>query len=152
MQLVSLFYRFRGDVGFDGECLFNYSYDGEWKRFTLFSRYHGTLDGEEYFTVECTAPDTETVDLEARRRAFETHVRRWPILRGQLDYRGGLVTPRAYPVFRAGEEPLMKESRHRLEATGLALSGRQGRFEYKSSGDVAKGSRELAERMNMGRG
>ena len=151
MQLVSLFYRFRGDTGFDGECLFNYSFGGDWKRLTLFSHYHGTVDGDDYFTVECTARDTEVVDLEARRRAFEAHIAGWPVLRGRLDYRGGAVTPRAYPVFRVGEEHLVKESRRQLEATGITLAGRQGRFEYLSSADVASRSRAVAEHMS-GRG
>ena len=148
MQLASLFYRFRGAPGFDGGVLYNYSRDGAWKRLTLFSSHYGTLDGDHWFTVECTAPESERVDLEERRRAFESHVARWPVLRGALDYQDGCVTPRAYPVYRASQEPALARARRQLEAaTGVTLTGRQGRFDYLSSSDVAARSEQVAERM-----
>jgi hypothetical protein len=100
----------------------------------VFSHYHGTVDGDDYFTVECTARDTEVVNLEARRIAFEAHIA------GGRCCEVGWTTaavchPARLPVFRVGEEHLIKESRQRLEATGLTLGGRQGRFEYLSSAE-----------------
>jgi protoporphyrinogen oxidase len=146
MQLASLFYRLHGDPGFDGAVLYNYSRDGAWKRVTLFSSHYGTMDGDHWFTVECTAPESERVDLDQRRRAFEAHVARWPVLRGALSYQGGCVTPRAYPVYRASQESALARARQQLEAaTGVTLTGRQGRFDYLGSSDVAARSRQVAE-------
>jgi protoporphyrinogen oxidase len=145
MTLVSLFYRFTGAVGFDGHCLYNYAPDGAWKRAVVFSNYYGTHEGEHYFTVECTIPGDAPVDLEATRRAFEAHIAGWPVFRGRLSWQGGVATPRAYPVLRAGEEEAIRASRQLLGQTGILLAGRQGRFAYTSSAGVSAEARHLVE-------
>lgn len=145
MTLVSLFYRFFGTLGFDGHCLYNYAPHGAWKRAVIFSNYYGTHEGDHYFTVECTVPQDATVDLEAMHRAFEEHIAGWPIFRGRLVRQGGEVTPRAYPVLRAGEEERIRASRQLLGQTGILLAGRQGRFAYISSAGASTEARQLVE-------
>lgn len=145
MTLASLFYRFRGDLGFDGHCLYNYAPNGTWKRAVVFSNYYGTVAGEHYFTVECTVPEGCTPDAERLRRDFEDHVSGWPIFGGRLSFQGSVATPRAYPVLRAGEEEAIRASRRLLESTRILLAGRQGRFAYASSAGVSEEARRLVE-------
>ena len=144
MTLVSLFYRLDGEPGFDTHCLYNFSLTGPWKRLTLFSSYYGPSSGGHYFTVECTVQPGSEASVDELARQFEAHVRGMPVLHGRLRLVGSVQTPNAYPVYRRGAGALLARCRTMLEAAGVELVGRQGRFDYLSSKDVAIQSRDQA--------
>jgi protoporphyrinogen oxidase len=145
MKLISLFYRFRGKAGFEGQVLFNYSEGGLWKRVTRFSEYYGRHDGDEYFVVEVTARDSWDVTVEEAREDFEHHVRSLGLYSGDLAYQGHTVTDNAYPLFHVDEIQRLNEAKQRIRALGIYLVGRQGNFEYISSWLTALKSKALAE-------
>lgn len=140
--LLSLFYR--GRIRPDACFLYNFSRRGRWKRITVFSRFYGPADGADWFTVEVTAPDTSPAALEALRADFEAHAREIGLTDGEPVLAGQHVTERAYPVFRIGDPEKVQAERERLEAHGISLSGRQGRFEYVSSALAAERARQVA--------
>ena len=140
--MLSLFYR--GGVRPDAAFLYNFSRRGRWKRITVFSRFYGPADGADWFTVEVTAPDTSPAALAELRADFEAHARDAGLTEGVPALVGQHVTERAYPVFRVGDPERVQAERRRLEAHGIGLSGRQGRFEYLSSAAAADGARRLA--------
>jgi len=145
MKLISLFYRFQGSAGFDGQVLFNYSDGGLWKRLTRFSEYYGRHDGDEYFTVEVTARDLEEMTVERAREDFEQHSRSLGLFSGQLAYQGYVVTDNAYPLFHLDEVRRLNQAKENIRALGIHLAGRQGNFEYISSWLATRKSKALAE-------
>jgi protoporphyrinogen oxidase len=142
-DLVSLFYVCEGEPGFDSHCLYNFSLQGTWKRLTLFSRYHGPSRGRHYFTVECTVMSEGPATVSELAADFESHAVRHGAFRPGLRLVGHRRVPRAYPLYRNGATTRLHASRLLLEANGLTLAGRQGRFDYASSFDVARRSAEL---------
>lgn len=144
MSLVSLFYRLDGDPGFSAGCLYNFTGSGLWKRITLFSNYYGLIAGEHYFAVECTVHGNDAARIEEQRRAFEQHIPATPLFRGDLKFQGGLLTPNAYPYYRRGDHERLQTTKRAVEAAGLHLAGRQGRFDYLTSHEAVAGSRGLA--------
>jgi protoporphyrinogen oxidase len=147
MKLVSLFYRFHGNAGFEGQVLFNYSQEGWWKRVTRFSEYYGRHDGDEYFVVEVTARDPWDVTVDGLREDFERHVRTLGLFSGRLAYQGHTVTENAYPLFRVDEIRRLEEAKERIQSLGIDIVGRQGNFEYLSSWLTALKAKALAERV-----
>lgn len=140
--MLSLFYR--GRLRPDACFLYNFSRRGRWKRITVFSRFYGPADGADWFTVEVTAPDTSPAALAELRADFEAHAHEVRLTDGEPTLAGQHVTERAYPIFRIGDPERVQAERRRLEAHGISLSGRQGRFEYVSSATAAAGARRLA--------
>ncbi len=140
--MLSLFYR--GRVRPDAPFLYNFSRRGRWKRITVFSRFYGPADGADWFTVEVTARDTSPGALAELRADFEAHAREVGLTDGAPTLVGQHVTERAYPIFRVGDPARVEAERRRLEAHGISLSGRQGRFEYVSSAAAAARARQLA--------
>jgi protoporphyrinogen oxidase len=145
MKLISLFYRFRGNAGFDGHVLFNYSEGGLWKRVTRFSEYYGRHAGDEYFGVEVTAREPWDITVESAREDFEHHARSLGLFDGQLAYQGHAVTDNAYPLFHVDEIKRLNETKQRIRALGIHLVGRQGNFEYISSWLTTLKAKALAE-------
>ncbi|MEP7217836.1 MAG: FAD-dependent oxidoreductase [Bacteroidota bacterium] len=144
MTLNSLFYRFRGEPGYDSAFLYNFTHDGDWKRITNFSHYYGPSRGDSYFSVESTLRAGEPRTLEEERDSFERHISRFPILRGVLDYQGGRTTPNAYPFFRRGDTERIGTARARLTEFGLELVGRQGTFTYSTAHQTAENAVAVA--------
>jgi protoporphyrinogen oxidase len=152
VDLVSLFYRFRGNPGFDSTVLFNYTSAARWKRLTVFSRYYGKAgNGDEYLSVECISAGPAPGDVAWLRRDFEDHVAALGLFRGDFTFQGSEVTHNAYPVFRASEMAKIARAKAEIEALGIALIGRQGAFEFLSSSQAAAGGRSFARTL-LGKG
>ena len=148
IQLISLCYRFRGDLGFsNATMLYNFTYDALWKRLSLFSPIYGTVDGDDYFVVECTRRLDDPNGEEEMRRSFEDHVATLPVLNGSLDYRRALVTNNAYPYFRKEDLAGTENAKGILAEFGIAVTGRQGGFRYMTAHKTALAARELAQRL-----
>lgn len=145
MKLISLFYRFRGEAGHDGGVLFNFTYDGNWKRVVALSRFYGPDRGDDYFVVEVTAREADTEAVAAADRAFREHAQRHGLYRGALELVGAHVTDHAYPIYLRQHAATVRESRSRLERWGIDLIGRQGRFDYLSSEAAAASARAFAQ-------
>src|SRR5262249_60776396 len=72
MSLLSLFYRSR--VRIPGNVIYNFTRDGRWKRFTVFSRLYGpSVPDEDYFTVEVTGIGMMTPHVDELAADFEQH-------------------------------------------------------------------------------
>lgn len=113
-----------------GNVLYNFHSSGKWKRATIYSRIYPTPESErDFFSVETTITPEEQIDPEkafaAIAEQFETHG-----LAKDLRYEGHHVTKAAYPLYRQGCLEDRAAAIARLEALGIILVGRQGRFEY----------------------
>jgi protoporphyrinogen oxidase len=146
MKLVTLFYRHHGDwTGYPPSTyLYNFSHSGRWKRVIDFSTIYG---GNRWLSVEITRPGDELVDAENERQDFETTARKLGLFPGALDYQDFCITPNAYPVFDRDGQAALERDRARIEALGIDIVGRQGRFEYISSAQAAEDSRAVVEAM-----
>jgi hypothetical protein len=147
MRLFSLFYRFRGDCGHGATVLYNFTYEGRWKRATMFSKYYGEYQGDQYFSVEGTVPPGEDGDLLPFQTDFETHVTRLGLYRGQLLYQGGLMTGHAYPLYRKANTARAAALKDAIRRMGIDIAGRQGELDYISSADAAGNAEEVATRV-----
>jgi hypothetical protein len=151
-RLISLCYRFRGDLGFERACmLYNFTYEGDWKRLTLYSAQYGLLDGEHYFVVECTQRPDDPRTPDYHRQSFERHIARLPVLNGELKFQGSLVTDDAYPFFRRDDLARAEEARQVVTDYGIAIAGRQGSFNYMTAHATAVAAKELAQRIHHAR-
>lgn len=145
MRMISLCYRFAGDTGIGkGNMLFNFTSGGDWKRINFFSPYYGTVDGEHYFVVECTARRNDPRDADYMRHSFESHIAGSSVLNGELKFQGAVVTENAYPFFRRDDFGYIESARRVLTDFGILTTGRQGRFVYADSNSVAVQSRDMA--------
>jgi protoporphyrinogen oxidase len=147
MQLFTLFYSTRGALPVKFNVIHNFMERGAWKRITNFSRYYGRRDGMEYFSVEGTLGEGVEKDqaLLAARQDFEAFCQRSEVFPKEVCFLGGAVTPNAYPVLDAASIACSQEMLARIEGFGLFPIGRQGEFDYISSGDVAVKARKAAD-------
>jgi len=139
VDLYSLFFELAGEPAFPHNVLHNFTDTGRWKRLTVFSRYYGPLDGKHYLAVEGTARQhaSEETTLRDGTADFEDWMRRHGLLPGELRYLGGVVTRRAYPVYRRSAARGVEQLKDDLRRRGLLLAGRQGSFDYVTSSDAA---------------
>lgn len=144
-DLISLFYR--GKFVNQAAAFFNFTYSGKWKRITVFSKFYGMEEGQDYFTVEVTAQDTSPEAVEEARRDFEQHARKFNLLEGEPEFVGSEITPRAYPIYRRGQMPAIEREKAALRNFGIDLVGRQGNFEYVISDVVAQRAQTLVNKM-----
>lgn len=145
LRLVSLCYRFRGELGFAGTGMFyNFTPEGRWKRITLFSSLYGRVEGEEYFTVECTLPIEDMTTPEELRSDFERHAAQLSIFDGELRYQGMILTPHAYPVLTAEELEQNRIATASLTDFGIVTAGRQGSYRHATSHTIATDALRLA--------
>ena len=145
MKLVSLFYRFRGIRGHEAAVICNLTKDGRWKRAVSFGDFYGGPAGDDYFTVEVTTRTAGAAQVAELDADFRRHAQALGFYRGALTLAGSHVTEHAYPVYRVHEVELLRDARRRLEAWGIDLLGRQGRFDYITSSVVAANARTMAE-------
>ncbi len=135
--LISLFYR--GEISPQSSILFNFSFEGAWKRVTVFSRFYGPAEnGDDYFTVEITSDDFTLENIERLRLEFEKESLRHNICEKAPRFLNYYLTRHAYPVFRRGGTPGVEREKQRIVDFGIELLGRQGNFEYQISDWVAK--------------
>ena len=147
VTLLSLMYRYDGPSGHDAAVAYNFSRGGPWKRITDFSYIYGEQEGA--FAAELPLPNVRPadVDVDALRRDFEAHLAEVGLYRGGVRLVGHVITPSAYPIYRAQSLDLLDADKRRLADWGLILAGRQGEFEYLSSSQVATNVARLAERI-----
>jgi protoporphyrinogen oxidase len=146
INLVSLFFRFRGSLGFSGSHLSNFTHKARWKRVVMFSQLYGTADGEHYFTVEITMREHEQPQPEELAAEFIEHVRSLGIFDGEFDFQGWTLTENAYPFLRAGDHQRIERGRALVERLGIECVGRQGTFRYLNSSKVASEAQRTANR------
>jgi protoporphyrinogen oxidase len=148
LALRSLFFRAPFFGGWT--LLYNHTCSGEWKRLVR----HAPLEGEggtARFTAEITVRDAGSEDPEAAWADTLDHLRRHGVFDGPVERVGTVLTPDAYPLFRAGGEAAVDGEVRRLEKLGIATLGRQGRHDYLVSSEAFGSARRLARRM-IGRG
>jgi hypothetical protein len=127
LSLLTLYVAYEGDPGFDAEVLYNFSDEGSWKRLTVHSRIYGEAGGRHYLSVE--AP-LAAGPAEAEFAAFLAFMRQRGLMTGPAELVGHDVTGRAYPIYARGSMAASEALMARVEATGVELLGRQGRFDY----------------------
>ncbi len=136
VTLISLFYSFRGDLGFDRSVLYNFSFEGAWKRLTLFSAFYGRVEGRDYFTVEVIASQVghsvERADADFRRTVAKA-----AILAGDLSLEGSRTVPHAYPLYSRGAAARAADALAELKDFGVESFGRQGGFDYQPTARVS---------------
>lgn len=143
MSLVSLFFRFTGDIMGTWNYLYNFTQHSQWKRVTLYSRLYGMHNGEHYLSVEGTSRGDPQGLVAWHRSDFEKHISTLGILRGQLQYEGGTVSAHAYPVYRRGNSQNVRAAKAALRQWGIEYVGRQGSFDYLTSAQVARNAASL---------
>ncbi len=129
VTLVSLFFSFEGDRGFIAPVMFNFSYDGAWKRITMHSDFYGLRKGRQFFCVEVISSDTSS-SVEAAEKDFREHVQANGLFKGELKLEGGHVLQNAYPVYINNASQRAKDAMEQLAEFGIESIGRQGRFDY----------------------
>ncbi|MEL6692325.1 MAG: FAD-dependent oxidoreductase [Pseudomonadota bacterium] len=130
LQLYSLYFKFKGELGFEGPILYNFQNEGLWKRLTLHSQYYGEVDDWSYFSIETTVHLGDNKDVQACEDDFRTSIRNVDILKGTLELVGHRQTDFAYPLYEHDVTARRQSIIQRLEALGIESAGRQGRFEY----------------------
>ncbi|MEM5515591.1 FAD-dependent oxidoreductase [Henriciella sp. AS95] len=132
--LHSLYCRFRGERGFQSLILYNFHERGRWKRLTMHSDYYGKDGDWEYFSVEVTADD----DTETAENLFDdlrTTTQAFGLFQGTLELAGSQYTDFAYPLYDHSSAKRRDALIKNIEAAGLELAGRQGRFQYLPTSD-----------------
>jgi protoporphyrinogen oxidase len=129
VTLISLFFSFAGERKFPQSILYNFSYDGAWKRLTVYSDFYGRSQGREYFAVEVNA-DHVAGSVESAENDFRRHVAANRLLQGDLRLEGSHVQANAYPVYTDNAHGRVEGMIAALRAYGIESIGRQGRFDY----------------------
>jgi len=146
VTLLSLFYRCQGEALKEVAVLYNFCTDGNWKRITNFSNIYGKAHEDTKFTVEIPVR-SKHIDLEAQRLCFEEHFAKLNLSLENLSFQGSYTTAGAYPVFRAKDISAIAVDIATIDASGVRTCGRQGRFEYLTSKQVAKSAASTAEEL-----
>lgn len=143
ITLLALYFSFAGKRGFDEEIIYNFSYDGAWKRLTMYSDFYGPAQGREYFGVEVIA--NHIGNSVARAEAdFRAHVAANGLFAGDLRLEGSQILENAYPIYRNGADETAAEAVKALKAFGIESFGRQGGFNYQPTARVSTIEAEAA--------
>jgi len=130
LDLYSLYFKFKGTLGFKGPILYNFHDEGRWKRITLHSQYYGDVDGWSYFTVETTLHKADDWDVDTCEADFLESIKSLEILDGTVELVGYRKTDFAYPLYERGVTEQRSEILKKISAFGIESAGRQGGFEY----------------------
>lgn len=145
ITLLALYFSFDGARGFDEEIIYNFSYDGAWKRLTMYSDFYGRAEGREYFGVEVIA--NHIGKSIARAEAdFRAHVTTNGLFRGDLRLEGSQSLDNAYPIYSNGADESAAEAVQALRRFGIESFGRQGGFNYQPTARVSTIEAEAALR------
>jgi len=144
-NLLTLFYRFNGDLRHNHNVLHNFTLEGSWKRITTFSKYYGKHEGDDYFAVEITVDKDVEPNISQQQQLFESHVKSLGLFAGELKLQGSLLTRNAYPVYLNDNVDEIIRAKNKLKDWGLRLAGRQGEFDYVSSSDATGNAVKLAK-------
>ena len=145
VTLLSLFFSFSGERGFDEPILYNFDHDGAWKRLTVYSDFYGRVDGREYFTVEVIAEHVRA-SVTAGEDDFREHVAANGLFRGDLRLEGSHLLAHAYPIYTEGAGDRADRSITALREWGLESFGRQGGFQYQPTARASTLEAEAALR------
>lgn len=129
LPLLSLYVAYDGELGFPSQVLYNFTPTGSWKRLTVHSRIYGQAEGREYLSVEAPLAHGP-VDAEAEFAAFLSFMREHHLLTGHAMLVGHERTDFAYPTYAHGSMAASEALIEELEAMGVEMLGRQGRFDY----------------------
>jgi len=136
LSLLTLCVIFRGERKFDGQILYNYHPEGEWKRLTMHSDVYGKVKGWEFFNVEVpviSAPANAQRSFDDFRRMTEAV----GIFDGEMRLAGSLLTDFAYPLYDEGAMERREAALARLHDFGIETVGRQGNFDYIPNASLA---------------
>jgi hypothetical protein len=145
ITLLALYFSFDGARGFDEEIIYNFSYDGAWKRLTMYSDFYGRAQGREYFGVEVIANHIGKSVAQAEAD-FRAHVAANGLFCGELRLEGSQLLDNAYPIYRNGADESAAEAVKALKAFGIESLGRQGGFNYQPTARVSTIEAEAALR------
>jgi len=145
ITLLALYFSFDGTRGFDEEIIYNFSYDGAWKRLTMYSDFYGRAQGREYFGVEVIANHIGK-SIAHGEADFRAHVAANGLFRGDLKLEGGQFLENAYPIYRNGADESAADAIKALRAFGIESFGRQGGFNYQPTARVSTIEAEAALR------
>ncbi len=129
VTLISLFFSFSGNRGFNHSILYNFSQSGSWKRLTVYSDFYGKSGDREFFAVEVNA-DQAFNSVETAEQDFRRHVLRNGLFTGDLKLEGSHIVSNAYPVYTDGADEQAANAIAALRAIGIESFGRQGGFDY----------------------
>ncbi|WP_105440736.1 NAD(P)-binding protein [Neorhizobium sp. T25_13] len=141
--LISLYFSFSGERGFQQPIVYNFSHDGAWKRLTVYSDFYGLAHGREYFAVEVVA-DRPDSPVEMAELDFRAHVSANGLFRGDLKLEGAQVLTNAYPVYSRDAARQAEEAIAALRAFGIQSYGRHGGFNYQPTARVSTLDAEAA--------
>ncbi|WP_443192910.1 NAD(P)-binding protein [Methylobacterium sp. NMS14P] len=136
VTLISLYFSFSGNRGFDCSILYNFAHDGAWKRLTMYSDFYGRVDGREYFGVEVIAAHAGNCVTTAEQD-FRAHVAKNGLFIGDLVCEGSQVVPCAYPIYTEQAHERVSRARALLRDFGIESFGRQGGFDYQPTARVS---------------
>ncbi|QGY04190.1 NAD(P)-binding protein [Methylobacterium mesophilicum SR1.6/6] len=136
VSLISLYFSFCGERGFDCSILYNFSNDGSWKRLTVYSDFYGRVNGREYFGVEVIASHAGN-SISLAEQNFRDHVSHNKLFAGNLQFEGGQFVHCAYPVYTDNAQEKAEAAGRRLRSFGVESFGRQGGFDYQPTARVS---------------
>jgi protoporphyrinogen oxidase len=145
ITLLSLFFSFSGNRGFEQSVLYNFSHEGSWKRITMYSDFYGAANGREYFTAEVILDQTDGAAGSAEDE-FRKHVHANSLFNGDLTLEGSFVLKNAYPIYSKGSGGQAAAAIRALKALGIESFGRQGGFDYQPTARVSTIEAETALR------
>lgn len=145
VTLISLFYSFDGDRGFQESILYNFSYEARWKRLTVYSDFYGKVDGRGYFAVEVVA-DLSGTSAQDAASEFRRHTAANRLFQGDLRLEGSHILKHAYPIFTKGSGESAARTIADLNGFGVESFGRQGGFRYQPTARVSTLEAEAALR------
>ena len=143
VTLISLFFSFLGERGFNQSILYNFSQFGAWKRVTVYSDFYGKSGGRDYFTAEVNA-DLVCGSIEAAEQDFRQHVSENGLFKGDLILEGSHILSNAYPVYTDAADLTASGIVTALRALGVESIGRQGGFDYQPTARVTTLKAEAA--------
>jgi protoporphyrinogen oxidase len=136
VTLISLFYSFSGDRRFPYSILYNFSFNGAWKRLTVYSDFYDKANGREFFAVEVIASQVGD-SIDAADRDFRRHVQENGLFLGDLRLEGSRTVSNAYPVYTNQSGERAEQAIGALKAFGIESFGRQGGFDYQPTARVS---------------
>ncbi|TYC56069.1 FAD-binding protein [Rhodobacterales bacterium] len=143
ITLITLYFSFSGDRGFNEAVIYNFSDLGAWKRLTVYSDFYGKVNDREYFAVEVIS-DFLGGGVEQAEQDFRTHVAESGLFSGDLKLEGSQVLKNAYPIYSRGSQQQADDAIAALRDFGILSLGRQGAFNYQPTARVSTIEAETA--------
>lgn len=148
ITLITLYFSFSGERGFDEAVIYNFSDLGAWKRLTVYSDFYGKVKDREYFAVEVIS-NFLGGGVEDAERDFRTHVTDSGLFSGDLTLEGSQVLKNAYPIYSRGSQQQADSAISALRDFGITSLGRQGAFNYQPTARVSTIEAESAVRATL---